>query len=359
MDPNILTAEKLKKELIERHVTLPKNPRKEVLVELYRVHVPAGKAAGHRLEFSDDDERVVNAKSRKSLSAVSKRRSMTTRTKDEVIISSSGINVSDMSDVELMETLLKHGADVGPVTDTTRTVYEKKLVKLLDNPPRTTVLHVNPIKKKKDFEEPPARQLIQYSDEEEDVEEDEEEEKEEEEEEEEYRKSNVRQNHQPLQDENKDYEDSYTVRSRYTASNESYGYPNARESMEFAARPPLSYYRTSEEISRQPLSSSGHTSTSTSRRSHVYTSSEYLSQPRSTPLVRDSLLSGGTGLSKSGSRATWQAVVPKEKGKRRGKCFWLFIFFVLLIIVVLTVVIWNMDPAFSSIALPSGFGVNN
>lgn len=41
---------------------------------------------------------------------------MTTRTKDEVIISSSGINVSDMSDVELMETLLKHGADVGPVT---------------------------------------------------------------------------------------------------------------------------------------------------------------------------------------------------------------------------------------------------
>lgn len=115
----------------------------------------------------------------------------------------------------------------------------------------------------------------------------------------------------------------------------------------------------SEEISRQPLSSSGHTSTSTSRRSHVYTSSEYLSQPRSTPLVRDSLLSGGTGLSKSGSRATWQAVVPKEKGKRRGKCFWLFIFFVLLIIVVLTVVIWNMDPAFSSIALPSGFGINN
>lgn len=73
MDPNILTAEKLKRELIERHVTLPKNPRKEVLVELYRVHVPAGKAAGHRLEFSDDDERVVNAKSRKvrNLSTIS------------------------------------------------------------------------------------------------------------------------------------------------------------------------------------------------------------------------------------------------------------------------------------------------
>lgn len=71
--------------------------------------------------------------------------------------------------------------------------------------------HFGPIKKK-DFEEQPARRLIQYSDEEEDVEEDEEEEKEEEEEEEEeYRKSNDRQSHhQPLQDKNKDYEDSYT-----------------------------------------------------------------------------------------------------------------------------------------------------
>lgn len=41
---------------------------------------------------------------------------MTTKTKDEVIISSSGINVSDMSDVELIEALQKHGAEIGPVT---------------------------------------------------------------------------------------------------------------------------------------------------------------------------------------------------------------------------------------------------
>lgn len=113
----------------------------------------------------------------------------------------------------------------------------------------------------------------------------------------------------------------------------------------------------SEDISRQPLSS-GLTSTSTSHRSHAYTSSEYLSQPRSTLLARDSLLSG-TGISKSGSHATWQAGVPKEKGKKRGRCFWLFIFFILLVILVLTVVIWNMDPAFSSFVLPSSFKMTN
>jgi len=51
-----------------------------------------------------------------SLVTMSKRRSMGTKSRDEVIITSSGINISNLSDAELVEYLQQKGADVGPVT---------------------------------------------------------------------------------------------------------------------------------------------------------------------------------------------------------------------------------------------------
>lgn len=358
MDPNNLTVDKLKKELSEHNVPLPKYPKKEILVELYRMNVPnsAGKTGAYRLEFSDEDEVLENAKSRKSLSAVSKRRSVTTRSRDEAVFSSSGINVSNMSDAELMETLQQHGADVGPVTETTRTVYEKKLVRLLDNSPRkTAVLRISPLKNKV-LEEKPAKRVTDYSDEDEDAEEEEEED--EEEEEEGYRNHDDRQQ-KLLFDKhgNKDYEDSFTIHSRYAASNESCDPPNTytRHSMGFSGRPPLSSFDVSDAFTSRPLSSG---LTSTTRRSHVYTSSEYSSAPRSTPLAKDSLLPGA-GTSRGSSHVPQQTSVPKQTEKKRGKCFWLVIFFILLLVLVLAVVIWNMDPAFPHFALPANFEQSN
>ena len=70
-DPSSFTAEKLKKELTDRGVQLPRgNVKKDVLVELYKKHAltrPAGPASAKKIfEFSsDDDDAMENARSRK------------------------------------------------------------------------------------------------------------------------------------------------------------------------------------------------------------------------------------------------------------------------------------------------------
>ena len=43
------------------------------------------------------------------------------------------LEVNSLSDAELRKMLIEQGVDVGPVTSTTRSVYEKKLGKLCYN----------------------------------------------------------------------------------------------------------------------------------------------------------------------------------------------------------------------------------
>lgn len=70
LDPNTLTVDRLRKELADRNVPLPKYPKKDTLVELYKQHIGNSRApksgAGHRFEFSDEDDAVGEvSKSRK------------------------------------------------------------------------------------------------------------------------------------------------------------------------------------------------------------------------------------------------------------------------------------------------------
>jgi len=70
LDPNTLTVDRLRKELTDRNVPLPKYPKKDILVELYKQHVVFSRApktaAGHGFEFSDEDDAVGEiSKSRK------------------------------------------------------------------------------------------------------------------------------------------------------------------------------------------------------------------------------------------------------------------------------------------------------
>jgi len=53
------------------------------------------------------------------------------------------VNVSQLNDIELIAMLEERGADVGPITETTRVVYKKKLLKLLDNEQPVVRTHVS------------------------------------------------------------------------------------------------------------------------------------------------------------------------------------------------------------------------
>lgn len=79
--------------------------------------------------------------------------------------------------------------------------------------------------------------------------------------------------------------------------------------------------------------------TSTTRRSQVYTSSEY-SSPRPGHILRDGSSLSSTGFQKTG------------KAKRSGFCFWLLVLLLLIGLIVIVIVFWNMDPAFQNPALP-------
>lgn len=331
-DPNTLTVERLRKELTDRNVPLPKYPKKEALVELYKQHIvssraPKSAASGHRLEFSDEDDETEVSKSRKSLGTMSKRRSLGTKGRDEVIITSSGMNISNMSDAELVDSLQQSGADVGPVTGTTRSVYEKKLLKLLEGGvQRDRAPRISPLKNR--AAEQQRKPMTHYSDE------DDEEEVEEEEEEDMDLKSGSYSFEQSYGQQsnrynNEDYSEGLTARKKYTTSEEeSYDPFSYRRSMDSAIRQPLSSFGQTGDLSRPQLSGF----TSTTRRSQVYTSSEY---SRPGHILRD----GPSSLSSTG----------KGKAKRRGFCFWLLVLLLLIGLIVIVIVVWNMDPAFQNL----------
>lgn len=134
-DPSVLTKDKLKNELTANNVTLPSGEhKKEVYVQLYRKNLTVlnKKSSPAPDTFSSDEELpapVVSNKSRSGRKAT--RKTDKPRSED--------VEVTDLTDEGLKDELMKHGVDVGPIVASTRKLYEKKLIKLLDQPaPETT-----------------------------------------------------------------------------------------------------------------------------------------------------------------------------------------------------------------------------
>ncbi|XP_071753623.1 thymopoietin b [Centroberyx gerrardi] len=133
-DPSVLTKDKLKNELTANNVPLPSGEhKKEVYVQLYlkNLTILNNKKSPPTDTFSSDEELptpVISNKSRSGRKAT--RKTDKPRTEE--------VEVTDLTDEDLKQQLAKHGVDSGPIVASTRKVYEKKLQKLLDQPPAET-----------------------------------------------------------------------------------------------------------------------------------------------------------------------------------------------------------------------------
>ena len=117
--PEHLTKERLKHELTVHKVPFSPNDSKDVLVKLYRNEVMArDKEPGCDLSSDEELARPLS----------SKKHSRTTKLANaEAYVA----QVEALTDEELLEELRKHGVLAGPILDTTRAVYRKKLAQAM------------------------------------------------------------------------------------------------------------------------------------------------------------------------------------------------------------------------------------
>ncbi|XP_062348336.1 thymopoietin isoform X2 [Cinclus cinclus] len=137
-DPSVLTKEKLKSELIANNVSLPGGEqRKDVYVQLYLQHLTArNPPALAQPDFSSDEEREptpLGARSRGA--AVAAGRKATKKTDKPRPEEKDDLDITEMSNEDLQEQLMKYGVNPGPIVATTRKLYEKKLLKLMEQGP--------------------------------------------------------------------------------------------------------------------------------------------------------------------------------------------------------------------------------
>ncbi|XP_069908840.1 thymopoietin isoform X6 [Oryctolagus cuniculus] len=145
-DPSVLTKDKLKSELVANNVTLPAGEqRKDVYVQLYLQHLTARNrpplAAGSNSkgppDFSSDEEREptpvlgsVAAAAAAGRSRASVGRKATKKTDKPRLDDKDDLDVTELTNEDLLEQLVKYGVNPGPIVGTTRKLYEKKLLKL-------------------------------------------------------------------------------------------------------------------------------------------------------------------------------------------------------------------------------------
>ncbi|XP_009179744.2 thymopoietin isoform X5 [Papio anubis] len=143
-DPSVLTKDKLKSELVANNVTLPAGEqRKDVYVQLYLQHLTArnrpplvaGANSKGPPDFSSDEEREptpilgsVAAAAGRSRAAVG--RKATKKTDKPRQDDKDDLDVTELTNEDLLDQLVKYGVNPGPIVGTTRKLYEKKLLKL-------------------------------------------------------------------------------------------------------------------------------------------------------------------------------------------------------------------------------------
>ncbi|NXT81048.1 LAP2B protein, partial [Zapornia atra] len=136
-DPSVLTKEKLKSELIANNVSLPGGEqRKDVYVQLYLQHLTARNppAAVAQPDFSSDEEREPTPLGARNRGAAAGRKA-TKKTDKPRPEEKDDLDITELSNEDLQEQLLKYGLNPGPILATTRKLYEKKLLKLMEQGP--------------------------------------------------------------------------------------------------------------------------------------------------------------------------------------------------------------------------------
>ncbi|XP_054699969.1 thymopoietin isoform X1 [Grus americana] len=136
-DPSVLTKEKLKSELIANNVSLPGGEqRKDVYVQLYLQHLTARNppAAAAQPDFSSDEEREPTPLGARNRGAAVGRKA-TKKTDKPRPEEKDDLDIAEMSNEDLQEQLVKYGLNPGPIVATTRKLYEKKLLKLMEQGP--------------------------------------------------------------------------------------------------------------------------------------------------------------------------------------------------------------------------------
>uniref|UniRef100_A0A8C5KZ46 Thymopoietin n=1 Tax=Jaculus jaculus TaxID=51337 RepID=A0A8C5KZ46_JACJA len=143
-DPSVLTKDKLKSELVANNVTLPAGEqRKDVYVQLYLQHLTArnrpplaaGAATNNNSkgppDFSSDEEReptpVLGSGAMITGLYLQK---ATKKTDKPRLEDKDDLDVTELSNEDLLDQLVKYGVNPGPIVGTTRKLYEKKLLKL-------------------------------------------------------------------------------------------------------------------------------------------------------------------------------------------------------------------------------------
>lgn len=133
-----LTKEELKNSLINHGIAPPPaTARKDEFVALYEEHVaPIDEQAG---EFSSDDEVTVSPRKKKSSQSSVKSTASSTKSSkgskkvvtEESSVVVGEVDVDALDDQELFKLLKENGVDAGPVGDSTRSLYKKKLAQIL------------------------------------------------------------------------------------------------------------------------------------------------------------------------------------------------------------------------------------
>ncbi|NXY29832.1 LAP2B protein, partial [Pomatorhinus ruficollis] len=136
-DPSVLTKEKLKSELIANNVSLPGGEqRKDVYVQLYLQHLTARNPPSlAQPDFSSDEEREPTPLGARSRGAAAAGRKATKKTDKPRPEEKDDLDITEMSNEDLQEQLTKYGVNPGPIVATTRKLYEKKLLKLMEQGP--------------------------------------------------------------------------------------------------------------------------------------------------------------------------------------------------------------------------------
>ncbi|XP_040610995.1 thymopoietin isoform X2 [Mesocricetus auratus] len=142
-DPSVLTKDKLKSELVANNVTLPAGEqRKDVYVQLYLQHLTARNrpslAAGANSkgppDFSSDEEReptpVLGSGTSAGRGRAAVGRKATKKTDKPRPEDKDDLDVTELSNEDLLDQLVRYGVNPGPIVGTTRKLYEKKLLKL-------------------------------------------------------------------------------------------------------------------------------------------------------------------------------------------------------------------------------------